>query len=130
MKRVWISAAVVLTVVVGMMVNVQVVSADPAIVIKNDGLCGMVGSDDEGDIIFGGLGNLTTTIENGNKVIMKCKGAGITNDSGRGQSFSGFLCGLHPPSGGLIVTDDTHATVSASGNGTLTCSFTKPDTSW
>jgi len=129
MKRVWISAAVVVAVVVGVMANVQVVSADPAIVIKNDGQCGMPGSDEDGEIIFGGVGTQTTKLENGNKVMLKCKGTGITNESGRGQSFSGFNCGIFSPSGDFIIADDTHATVSASGVGTLTCSFRKPDTS-
>ena len=131
MKRVWIGAALVLAVVVGVMVNVQVVSADPAIVIKDNGVCGMPGSDEEGNRIGGGLGNLTMTLENGNKVMMKCKGTGITNESGRGQSFSGFGCGIFPPTGtgDPIETFDTHATVSASGVGTMTCTYKKPDTS-
>lgn len=45
MKRVWIGAAVGLAVAVAVMVNTQrAVYADPAIVIKNDGLCGMPGA--------------------------------------------------------------------------------------
>jgi hypothetical protein len=95
-------------------------AGDPAIVIKNDGLCGMAGADANGNIIFGGIGQATTIVENGNKVMLKCKGEDITNLSGSGQKFSGFLCGVRGQ-----LTNDSHATVSASGVGTLTCTYTK-----
>jgi hypothetical protein len=125
MKRVWIGAIACLAVVVGVMTNVQVVTADPAIVIKNDGLCGMPGSDANGELAFGGIGTQTTKVENDNKVMLKCKGTGITNDSATGQIFEGFTCGLMDAEGNLHVTEDTHATVSATGIGTMTCVFTK-----
>jgi hypothetical protein len=99
---------------------------DPAIVIKNDGLCGMPGSDANGNLIFGGIGQVTTEVENGNKVMLKCKGGGITNLSGRGQNYAEFLCGIITPGGDFVLTDDSHATVSASGVGTLTCTYVKP----
>ena len=125
MNRIWIGAAVCLAVVVGVIVNVQVVSADQAIVIKNNGQCGMVGADEDGNLIFGGVGTQTSKLENADKVMLKCKGTGITNVSGRGQSFDGFECGMFSPSGQFFLTDDSHATVSANGVGTLTCTFTK-----
>jgi len=99
----------------------KAVSADPAIVIKNDGLCGMPGSDASGNIIFGGVGTVTTSVTNDNKTMIKCKGTGIENDSGRGQSYKGFLCGIVAPDGTFYLTSDSHATVSASQVGTLTC---------
>ena len=125
MNRVFIGAAVGLAVVVGVMVNVQVVSADPAIVIKNNGQCGMPGSDEGGELIFGGIGDLTTLVENGNKVMLKCKGSGITNESGRGQTWDGFVCGILTADEQIVITEDSHATVSASGVSTLTCSYKK-----
>ena len=94
----------------------------PAIVIKNDGLCGMPGSDANGNITFGGIGQVTTDVTNGNKVMLKCMGTGITNLSGSGQSFNGFGSGIIADST-FYVTTDSHATVSASGVGTLTCTF-------
>jgi hypothetical protein len=97
----------------------------PAIVIKNDGLCGMAGSDVDGNMIFGGVGQVTTMVENGNKVTLKCKGEDITNDSGRGQNFQDFSCGVQVPSGGFVVTTDSHATVSAAKIGTLDCTYKK-----
>ncbi len=97
----------------------------PAIVIKNDGTCGMAGSDANGNLIFGGIGQITTEVENGNKVMLKCKGDNITNLSGQGQNFAGFACGVQAPSGGFSVTTDSHATVSASGVGTLDCTVAK-----
>lgn len=123
-KRVLASGITLLAfalVAVGLLaVTVGTASADPAIVIKNDGSCGMPGSDANGNIIFGGIGQVTTIVENDNKVLLKCKGDNITNLSGSGQSFDGFLCGTP---GGL--TTDSHATVSASGVGTLTCTVSK-----
>jgi hypothetical protein len=105
-------------------VTVGTANADSAIVIKNDGLCGMPGSDASGNQIFGGIGTVTTLVENGNKVMIKCKGTGITNLSGSGQSFDGFGCGIIDPNGNFFFTTDSHATVSASGVGTLTCTAT------
>ena len=93
-----------------------------AIVVKDTGLCGMPGADAAGNLIFGGSGVATTVVENKNKVMIKCKGDGITNLSGSGQNYAGFGCGISRPSGGFTVTTDSHATVSASGVGTLTCS--------
>jgi hypothetical protein len=97
-------------------VTVGTANADPAAVIKNDGLCGMPGSDANGNIIFGGLGTVTTDVTNNNQELLKCKGTGITNLSGSGQNFDDFLCGTFTG-----LTTDSHATVSASGVGTLTC---------
>jgi hypothetical protein len=95
----------------------------PAVVIKNGGLCGMPGSDADGNIIFGGTGQVTTSVTNGNKAMIKCMGTDITNLSGSGQSFNGFSCGLIDGNGNFQFTTDSHATVSASGVGTLTCTF-------
>jgi hypothetical protein len=125
MNRVWAGAAVVLAGVVGVLVNVQHVRAmDAAVVIKNDGVCGLPGADADGNRTFGGLGEVVTHIENGNKEIIKCKGD-VTNLSGEAQAFDGFLCGYELPSGETRQTEDTHAAVSASGAGMLTCIFTK-----
>ena len=116
-RRLALSMAVIL---LGVVV-VPAIYADPAIVIKDTGLCGMVGADANGNPIGGGIGIQTTKVENSNKVMLKCKGDGITNLSGRGQSFRGFGCGVPFPSGGGAFTTDSHATVSKSGVGTLTC---------
>jgi len=107
------------------LITAKTVSADAAIVIKNDGLCGMPGSDADGNIIFGGIGQVATEVENNNKVMVKCKGTGITNLSGKGESFDSFFCGIITPGGAFVLTTDSHATVSASGAGTLTCTYKK-----
>jgi hypothetical protein len=128
MKRVSIGAVVGLAVAVGLMLNMQQVSAaDQAIVIKNDGQCGMLGADENGDQAFGGVGERTMVLENDNKVMMKCKGTGLVNLSGSAQVFEGFLCGLVNGDGEVIETEDTHATVAAKGMGTMTCTFDKSD---
>ena len=97
--------------------------ADPAIVIKDGGNCGMAGADEDGNLIFGGIGQVTTVVQNDNKVIFKCKGYPIANLSGRGQNFRDFGCRIILPAGGSVITFDTHATVSASEVGTLTCTL-------
>jgi hypothetical protein len=105
---------------------VQADSDNAAIVVKggeND--CVMPGADKDGNLIVGGTGNAETVVENNNKVMVKCKGENLTNDSGSGQSFRGFVCGVEFPSGGNGETEDSHATVSASGVGTLTCTYHK-----
>ena len=122
-------AAVALAVVVGVMASVQqAVQAGPAIVIKNDGLCGMPGADEDGNPSYIDQGMVTTIVENDNRVTFKCKGENVTNLSGRGQTYSGFDCGIVLPSDEtqtVIITDDTHATVSASGVGIMTCTYRK-----
>jgi hypothetical protein len=96
-------------------------SADPAVVATNQGICGMVGADKDGTPIFGGLGTVTHVVVNDDHSIMKCKGTGIDNLSGRTQHFSGFTCGVIGQSGWAY---DSHATVSKSGKATLTCRVT------
>lgn len=101
-------------------------NADPAIVVKPAGPCGMPGADADGNLIVGGIGEASMVIENGNKVTLKCQGKGITNLSGRAQSFKGFPCGIILPDGSFVLTTDSHGTISASGVSTLTCTFKKP----
>ena len=101
-------------------------SADPAVVIRPDGMCGMPGADADGNIIRGGIGVVTHVVQNDNHLLMTCKGQGITNLSGRGQHLSGFGCAVTPAVGQMVVTDESHATVSKSGKATLTCTVTFP----
>jgi hypothetical protein len=127
MKKVWMAAVLLVAVSAFLLVsgtgNVARADGGPAIVIKNDGACGMPGSDADGNITFGGIGQVTTDVTNGNKVMLKCMGTGITNDSGSGQHFDGFGCGLFDGNGNFYFTTDSHTTISASGVGTLTCTF-------
>lgn len=102
-------------------VDPDLAASGAALVIKNDGRCGLVGADANGDMVFGSVGISTTRVENANRVALKCRGRDITNMSGRGQSFSGFWCGVAAPSGAFCFTTDSHSTVSASGVGALTC---------
>ncbi len=88
-------------------------------------MCGQPGSDENGDMIFGGIGTRITEIENDNRVMLKCKGVDIANESGVAQVFTGFDCGVFLPRGGFVITTDTHATVSPKGIGTMTCVYTK-----
>ena len=96
-------------------------SENAAFVIKDDGACGMPGSDADGNIIFGGFGLQTTKVENNKKVMLTCRSENLTNLSGQAQHFEGFGCGVSFPSGGGGGTTDTHATVTPEGIGTMTC---------
>jgi hypothetical protein len=126
MNRVFVGAAVGLATVVSVLLSQQqVVSANPAIAMKSDGECGMPGADENGDMIFGGTGEMTTDTETNNRVTMKCRGIGITNDSGRTQTFEGFSCAIYMADGSLVVTDNSQAKVTAKGVGTMSCVYTK-----
>jgi hypothetical protein len=116
-----------MAVAASLVVSPATASADPAIVIHKapEVFCAMPGSDAQGSIIFGGLGQPWHVVENANNVILRCRGENITNLSGRGQSFRGFECGLGLPSGGFALATDTYATIAPNGQASLTCIFTK-----
>ena len=125
MKRAWIGAAVGLAVVAVVLFSQQrVVWADPVTAMTSGGECGMPGADENGNMIFGGVGEMTET-ENGNRITLRCKGEGITNDSGRMQIFDGFSCGITLSDGSLVVTEDSSARISARGAATMTCTYVK-----
>jgi hypothetical protein len=124
MNRVVISVAVVVAAVVGVMFNTQQVLTAQAVIVKDAGECGMFFETEEGTIV-GGLGEITQVLENADKITIKCKGTGLDNATGRGQHFDGFECGVLSPEGGIHLAEESHATVSASGNGTLVCTVYK-----
>lgn len=85
--------------------------------------CALPGAEADGDMILnGGLGVVSSLVERDSRVTMQCRGTGITNDSGSGQSFSGFSCSVATTSG-VFQTLDSRATVSANGNARLTCTY-------
>ena len=126
MNRAFISAAVVLAVVVGVMLNMQqVLSAEQAVVQKGSGVpCALFGADANGEAVLQEGGEITMTVENDNKVMMRCKGTGITNLSGSEQNFDGFPCGVLVGED-FVLTEDSHATVSETGVATMTCTVYK-----
>ena len=99
--------------------------AESAVVVRDQGQCGMPGADADGNLIFGGVGTVTHVVENKHHVIMKCKGSGLVNDSGRAQHFSGHMCGALRPDGSIVFTEDSGATVTKWGEGSVTCKFRK-----
>ena len=102
--------------------GVNAASPNGAWVEKESGTCGMVGSGPNGEAIFGGFGVVATAVENNNKVMISCKGTGITNLSGRTQTYRDFPCGIIGVKDGTeYLTTDSHATVTKDGNATLTC---------
>ncbi len=96
------------------------------VIHKGTGLCGMPGADANGNITFGGVGSVWLSTTNDQKVQLTCKGSAITNDSGKGQHFTGFTCGVIDANGNGYLTTDSEATVSASGQATLTCRVKPP----
>ena len=103
-------------------------NADPAIVVKPNGDCFISGVDANGnaDSLLGALTSDTLIVENGNKVMLICKGT-VTNLSGKGQHYKGFSCGIVIPSSGVAVfTTDSIRSVSKTGRATLKCTFKKP----
>jgi hypothetical protein len=102
-------------------------SADSAIVVRDQGQCGMVGSDADGNVIFGGVGEITHIVRNGDHAVMTCKGRDIINDSGRGQHSAGFGCTVMLPGGVIVPADDSQATVSKSGEAMTKCRVSLTD---
>jgi hypothetical protein len=85
--------------------------------------CAIPGAEADGDLILnGGLGTITSLVERDSRVTLQCRGSGITNDTGRGQSYFGFPC-LVPTSSGTFETLDSHSTVSTNGTGHLSCTY-------
>ena len=88
--------------------------------------CPMPGADENGNLIFGGIGEVVVLVQNDNHVILKCMGKNITNLSGSGQHVDGFACGIDVDGDGLadFVTTDSHVTISKSGVASMTCKYT------
>jgi len=116
----------VLVAIAAIPTNVKADETAAIVIHKDTGLCGMVGSNANGNPIGGGLGEINLVVDRDGKVTLTCKGTGITNLSGQGQHFTGFACGLFDPDGSFEVTTNTAASVSASGQASLSC--TAPDT--
>ena len=126
MNRVFVSAAMVLAVVVGVILNMQqVLSADQAVVSKNIGAeCGIFAGPVESSA--GGVGQITMEFENADKIVLRCKGTDLENLTGSAQTSEGFECAvISPVTGQVFQTFDSHATVSASGVGTMICTYHK-----
>lgn len=84
--------------------------------------CALLGANENGDAIFGGVG-LGNIVENPIKVVSRCKGDGITNDSGQSHTYMGFVCAILRPTGEVVFTQDSTATISASGHATMICTY-------
>jgi len=83
---------------------------DPAIVINDFG-CGLM--DGDGNFAFADASHAVVT-SSGNSTL-KCS-ATVANSQGKAVNYNDFLCGTP-----LGLTTDSHETVSASGQATLTC---------
>ncbi|MFN1835287.1 hypothetical protein AB2B38_008495 [Balneola sp. MJW-20] len=125
MKKTIVSIFVVCfaIVVYGFTPNSALMQSDNAAIINmNDGTCGMSGADIDGNRIFGGFGIVELRLSNNNKAMIVCKGTGLVNDSGSAQHYDGFNCGvISKKTGQFYITQDSQATVSKNGNGTLKC---------
>ncbi len=83
----------------------------PATVIK-DFDCGVI--DGDGGFFLTDA-SLTVITSSGNS-ILKCSAKGVPNSTGQAVQYDDFECGTF-----IGTTFDSHETVSASGNVTLTC---------
>ena len=125
LRRVTSVALAAIAVVALIHFSAPTANADPAIVVKPDGKCIILGVDANGNLDAGLRVTTTDTmiVDNGNKVMLTCK-ATVANLSGRGQHFTGFICRFTIPSSGARVnTTDTSLTVSATGQATLKCTY-------
>ena len=82
----------------------------------------MVGSDATGGLIGGGAGTIATKVQNNNKLMITCKGTGITNLSGRTQIFRDFNCNVIGLKDGVPhPTTNSFAIITSDGVSSLTC---------
>jgi hypothetical protein len=103
------------------------VSADSS-VVQDLGPCALPGVDGNGFFTYGGVGTLTHAVQNDNTAVTTCQGSGMTNELGSTQYFSGFLCyAILPQGDGLVETFDSEATVTSTGEATMTCTVTLDD---
>ena len=88
------------------------VPRDGAIVI-DDFNCGLYNAFHV--VVHGTVAHAVIT-PSGNR-IFKCFATGLANPTGRAIRFEGFSCGV----GGGVLTTDSHETISAEGDASLTC---------
>ena len=93
--------------------------------ITKGGPCAILAVLIDGTRIFVPGGEEIITVENKNVTVLKCKGVSF-NDTGKTQVFKGFPCLIGLPSGGTVLTFDTHGVVTKKGVSTMTCKFTAP----
>ena len=110
---------IVLAMVTMMAIGVATVSAEPAVVIIGEGICG--GLDGAGKQFTSSDVHLVITNSRNGNVILKCKAKGVPNDTGKAVHWDAFNTGF--PCLTLVggPTNNWHETVSASGNATVTC---------
>ena len=102
-------------------IGISTASAEPAVIINGewcnvpDGNGGLTSTNDTKSI--------TTYSNNGNAKFI-CKAKEVPNDTGKAVTWDavsfGTPCAVLT-NDGVVITDDWHATVSASGNATLVC---------
>jgi hypothetical protein len=109
----------------GPSLGVSANSDNAAWVVRDSGACGMPGSDENGNLTFGGIGAVTHSVQNNHKVQITCKGRDLVNLSGAPQEYTGFACGLMAvKSSDEFLTIDSHASVDTNGNGSMQCTWT------
>ncbi|GAA4744209.1 hypothetical protein [Flavisolibacter ginsenosidimutans] len=79
--------------------------------IANDFTCGLI--DGDGNFAFADASH--TVITSSGNSVLKCS-ATVPNSTGKAVNYNDFLCGTF-----IGLTTDSHETVSASGQATLTC---------
>jgi hypothetical protein len=89
-------------------------SATEGAVVINDFGCGMM--DGDGNFVYTEASHAVITPSN--NTTLKCSVTGVANSTGKAVNYKDFLCGTP-----LGLTTDSHETVSASGNATLTCRY-------
>jgi hypothetical protein len=94
-------------------------NADAAVII-NDFACGI--PDGDGNFVITDASHSVQTQSHNGNTVLKCSAKGVPNSTGKAVQWDYDSLGI--PCGTLSgITNDWHATVSASGNATLTCTL-------
>lgn len=121
--------ALIFTLFFAALLGVRAVHAEPAVVIDlPTGSCGMF--DGDGGIVGGQGGIVVVTNSQTGRKKIQCTSKDLANSAGQAVHYDtdnnpflpGLQCGIRF-GGVLFLTTDWMETVSASGNGTLTCKF-------
>ena len=93
--------------------------------VVKEGDCGVPGADVDGNLISGGSATAYHKVISNSKTshhMLKCIKTDGINDSGKAQVAKGFWCYIS----GAGFTNDTKATISASGHVVMTCKYVVP----
>jgi hypothetical protein len=107
-----------------MVATVSLAANEERLLLRDEGVCVMGGFDADGELVIGGEGEPFHTLIRDDLVLVKCKGEGLTNESGQAQSVTDLPCGiLLQDRDEPLLAESGSLAVSTDGVGTATCKW-------